>query len=214
MSREAKHQMQSPSDDQLAPPVDKGKVRFARGSGRLSNAIETPPAAAAARPPPLRETLIADAQAAEMAGPYILGKTLGRGTSGKVKEGWHKDTGMEVAPPAGEQRGALARLNPASRPGRREDREEGLRQGAQAKDRARDCRHAPVGAVRSARAADVMQRLSLTRCSPAQSPHHEALRRLRNPPALLHGAGACQGAPLNASGLAFAVKRSACRTCV
>lgn len=34
---------------------------------------------------------------AEMAGPYILGKTLGRGTSGKVKEGWHKDTGLEVA---------------------------------------------------------------------------------------------------------------------
>lgn len=32
-----------------------------------------------------------------MAGPYVLGKTLGRGTSGKVKAAYHKDTGMEVA---------------------------------------------------------------------------------------------------------------------
>lgn len=33
----------------------------------------------------------------EMAGPYILGKTLGRGTSGKVKVAYHKDSGLEVA---------------------------------------------------------------------------------------------------------------------
>ena len=33
----------------------------------------------------------------ETVGPYILGKTLGRGTTGKVKEGVHKDTGFEVA---------------------------------------------------------------------------------------------------------------------
>lgn len=33
----------------------------------------------------------------EMVGPYVLGRTLGRGTTGKVKAATHKDTGLEVA---------------------------------------------------------------------------------------------------------------------
>jgi len=32
-----------------------------------------------------------------MVGPYVLGRTLGRGTTGKVKAAQHKDTGLEVA---------------------------------------------------------------------------------------------------------------------
>ena len=34
---------------------------------------------------------------AEMVGPYVLGRTLGRGTTGKVKEAYHRDSGLEVA---------------------------------------------------------------------------------------------------------------------
>ncbi|KAJ5076816.1 protein kinase [Anaeramoeba ignava] len=33
----------------------------------------------------------------EYVGPYLLGKTLGVGTSGKVKLGVHKETGEKVA---------------------------------------------------------------------------------------------------------------------
>lgn len=33
----------------------------------------------------------------EMVGPFILGRTLGRGTTGKVKAAQHKDNGLEVA---------------------------------------------------------------------------------------------------------------------
>jgi len=36
-------------------------------------------------------------KSAEMVGPFILGRTLGRGTTGKVKAAQHKDTGLEVA---------------------------------------------------------------------------------------------------------------------
>ena len=33
----------------------------------------------------------------EMAGPYVLGKTLGKGTSGKVVEATHRNNGSKVA---------------------------------------------------------------------------------------------------------------------
>ncbi len=38
-------------------------------------------------------------------GPYILGKTIGRGACGKVKQGWHKDTHLEVMRAAAKKRG-------------------------------------------------------------------------------------------------------------
>jgi hypothetical protein len=50
----------------------------------------------------------------EMAGPYVLGRTIARGTTCKVKAGYHKSTKMPVR--AGSVAPRAARRVPASPP--------------------------------------------------------------------------------------------------
>ncbi len=64
---------------------------------------------------PLMPLPARDTQPPELVGPYILGKTIGRGACGKVKQGWHKDTHLEVMRPAAKRGGAVLPLSARAR---------------------------------------------------------------------------------------------------